>query len=482
MRRRPIAIAAVAVILLISAAVGWGWRYLGPPPPMPSNFQRLDPEVRAIVEETTDLVRSNRRSTDMRLQLGMVYEANHMPAIARECYEQTLSLDHDSAKAWYRLAMVQAQMGAVDDAAAAMAHAVDLEPTYAPGHWRLAMWQLERGLIDEAEKGFQRALELAPSNQAPWFGLARVHLLRGAFDEAVDLIVTHRLQHGPYAGYAHHLLSVAYRGAGQHDLAAATMRAAEPSSPQWVDPREIEAGGYARGMVADRRRAEQAMANNRFAEAVTLLEKVRMTESNNFQVSNLLGMSYIMAGRREEGLATLRHAIEQAPRSAKSHLNLAIGLFGVNNPSPADVAAASRHANEAIQLNPQAADAYVLKGRIFQARGSGDAAVRMMKKAFTVDSRTVSPLVKAGFLECDLERWGEAQQTFEQAAQWDPLSGDAHLGRAVTAGQLGDIDDALSAIEEATRLGVSHVYRNRLNTAQQQLLESAEPRNEGGSQ
>ncbi len=481
MRRRSITITTVALILLISAVIGWGWRFLGPPPPMPSNFQRLDVEVRAIVEEATDLVRSNRRSTDMRLQLGMIYEANHMPAIARECYEQTLSLNRDVAKAWYRLAMVQAQMGAVDEAAAAMAHAVQLEPAYTPGHWRLAMWQLERGLIDEAEKGFQRALDLDPSNQAPRFGLARVHLLRGAFDEAVDLIVTHRLQQGPYAGYAHHLLSLAYRAAGQHDLAAVTMRAAEPSSPQWVDPRENETGGYARGTIADRRRAEQAMANNRFTEAVTLLEKVRRTESNNFQVSNLLGMSYIMAGRRKDGLAMLRQAIEQAPQSAKSHLNLAIGLFGVNNPSPADVAAALHHVSEAIQLNPHAADAYVLKGRIFQARGSGDSAVRMMKKAFTVDSRTVSPLVKAGFLECDLERWGEAHQTFEQAAQWDPLSGDAHLGRAIAAAQLGDIDDALSAVEEATRLGVSHVYRNRLSTAQQQLLESAERRNEGGS-
>ncbi len=481
MRRRSSAITAVALILLLGAVIGWAWRFLGPPPPMPSNFQRLDPEVRVIVEEATDLVRSNRRSTDMRLQLGMVYEANHMPAIARECYEQTLSLDSDVAKAWYRLAMVQAQMGSVDDAAAAMARAVELEPTYAPGHWRLAMWQLERGLIDEAEASFHRAIERDASNQAPWFGLARVHLLRGAFDEAVDLIITHRLQHGKYAGYAHHLLSVAYRGAGQHDLAALTMRAAEPSSPQWVDPRENEAGGYARGTIADRRRAEQAMANNRFTEAVTLLEKVRKTESNNFQVSNLLGMSYIMAGRRKEGLATLRQAIEQAPQSAKSHLNLAIGLFGVNNPSRADVAAALHHANKAIQLNPQAADAYVLKGRIFQASGSGDVAVRMMKKAFTVDSRTVSPLIKAGFLECDLERWNEAQQTFEQAAQWDPLGGDAHLGRAITAAQLGDIDDAISAIAEATRLGVSRVYRDRLILAQQQLLESAEPTNEGGS-
>lgn len=471
MRGRRIIPIALLVLLGAGAIGVWIWRTGGPEIVTPPDGASIDPEVLAILDDAIASVHASPRNAEMRLQLAMVYKGNNLPESARVCYRQVLEMDPDQPKAWYGLALANEETGLIDEAIAAMEQAISVDPTYPAAHWRLGLWLIDRGAIEQAEAELRQGNVLDARHPAPWFGLTRVYLARGEFVKAADLIMDRGLLRGEYRGYASHLLALAYRGAGNAERASAAVRAAAPGKPQWRDAWADEPSGFARGIAADRQRAEGHIIAGRFNQAIPLLERVRRAQADNFQIANLLGISYIQAGRRDEGLATLREAIDLAPQSAKSHINLARALLVARSSSLSDFATALHHVNTAIDLNPHSAEPYVLKGRILRARGDSTAAIEMFKAGFRADSRTVLPLIDAGFTQLTMQLLADARATFHQAVQWDPLSAEAKVGLALMLIADGDADGAEELIDQAIEFGVSDRYRDHLEDARENLLE-----------
>ena len=60
-------------------------------------------------------------------RFGMICEANGVIEPARDAYATATSLASDEPKWWYRLALVEARTGRIDEAIDAMRHAIELE-------------------------------------------------------------------------------------------------------------------------------------------------------------------------------------------------------------------------------------------------------------------------------------------------------------------------------------------------------------------
>jgi tetratricopeptide (TPR) repeat protein len=104
---------------------------------------------------------------------------------ARRAYEEALAADMDQAAVRVRLGRVLWRLGEREEAAAALAGAID-DARDAPrirylAHLFLGRVQEDGGRLDEAESSYRRALELDPQAQAA--GIALAHVLRLAGDE-----------------------------------------------------------------------------------------------------------------------------------------------------------------------------------------------------------------------------------------------------------------------------------------------------------
>ena len=120
MQFRPGVRTALSIACIIGAVVWWLIISIGPKPPAPEDLDRLDPLVRDVVTEALAYANRAPGSQRMWMQLGMVYEANGMTDLARQCYRHVVDERPTDARAWYRLGLVRETLGDSGGAAEAM--------------------------------------------------------------------------------------------------------------------------------------------------------------------------------------------------------------------------------------------------------------------------------------------------------------------------------------------------------------------------
>lgn len=459
MSKRVFISSSFAMLLLLAGA---GWLIFalsGPPVLKPPHMSELDPLVADYVERGVRAVNANRRSREARLQLGMVYEANGLNDLARQCYEQLTAMRSPSPRVFYRLALLHESEGDVSNAIKHVKRSIERDDSYAPLHWRLGYWLLDDGQTDEAEVAFERAIELEHSNLAAWFGLARVHIQRGELDEAIELIES-RLLASREPAYAYSLLAEAHRRARHMELAdRAARRAGDDGSrePRWRDPWAEELTQYATGYARLRHHAEFLVSTRRFNEAVDLLERLRAETEKDAPLLNMLGVAYITQGRTELGLRTLNEALEYDSRYYPLLINLARAYLRVasqGHGGDVELSLALAEVRRAIEVNPDSGEAHALLGSIQQQLQDHDAAIKAYLKSFELDARRVQPLLAAAGLELQLERWDDALVTSGRIVRHEPYSGEGHLMMAAAMLELGLFKVARDALNEAERIGV----------------------------
>ncbi len=467
----------VFAALLILGVLWISWHWFGAATaPVPDNPDELDPLVAELVEDGVNAVNRNRRNGQARLQLGMVYEANGLNDLARQCYEQLAGMRSPDPRVFYRLAMLHESEGDVSTAIEYMKRSIERDDSYAPAHWRLGYWQLDAGHADAAHDAFERAIELEHSNLAAWFGMARVHMLRHELEQAIDLLET-RLMPSRESAHAEHLLARALRRAGRSeeaDRVAWRVGDEGAQSPRWSDPWSDEVRGLATGYSTLRHRAEFLVSTRRFDEAVDLLERLREETEVDAPLLNMLGVAYITQGRTELGLQTLNEALEYDPRHYPLLINLARGYLHAAGPHGVDRVAlttALAEVQRAIDVNPESGQAYALLGTIQYRRGEYDAAIDALLTAFDLDARNLQPLRDAASIQMQLQRWDDLISTCRRIVRHEPDDGDAHLMMARAWLQLENYDQARTSLEQAQRAGVRSPAEIR--TLQEQLSAEA---------
>ncbi len=345
----------LASLLLGSIVVWWFWPHdANRPIPKPPDAKSLDPLVAAAIHDAIAELDASPRNRDAWMLLGMTYEANGLPQLAKTCYANAAELDEPDARILHRLALMQHAHWKQEAALNTMAQARELHASYAPLYWRPALWLLDEGRIDDAENLLHAAIEIDRDDPASWFVLARLRIAQGRADEVTELLEG-PLQRGRYADYSRHLLRQAYWQVGRYDDAAA-LDVADPTEPSWRDPWGERVYAYRAGRTHVVSVAQQRLAQGAYAHAASIAERALQHDPSNAELFNIHAVALIGMNRPREAVVSLMRATQHAPESESAWLNLARAAVDTGQIEQANVAL-----DKVFSLNPDSEDAKRLR-------------------------------------------------------------------------------------------------------------------------
>lgn len=399
-------------------------RVMAPTVPVPAHLESLEPAVRNIIDAALAALRRSERNAAAWAGLGAVYQANDLETHAIECYDVAIALAPAEPRWRYWRAMASERVGDIDFAIADMREVRNQAPEYAAASWRLAEWLMSRGDLDDAEAMLCELLAREFSLPAQ-LNLARLRLLRDDPAGAAQLLEPIRATR-PRNPYARRLLGMAYQRLGRENEARVELALGRPQRPSLSDAWYAEIAKYRRSFAGLWQMADGALAAGRTEMALRILEDLRAREPGNVGLLRYLGLTYASLGRVDDGLGTLRDAVEAAPTDAATHVAMAKA-----HRAAGDADAALAAADRAIKLGA-GADAHFLKGVLHGERLAWADAAAEFLRAIALDARNAITRVHVGVAYVYLGRWADAQSAFEAALAQDPATCEAHLGLALT--------------------------------------------------
>jgi tetratricopeptide (TPR) repeat protein len=376
----------------------------------------------------------------------MICEANGIIEPAKNAYATAAKLQSTEPKFWYRLALVEARTGRVDEAIDAMRRVTESNAAYAPAYWRLGLWLLDRDDTDDAERAFARAREIDPHDASAAAGLARVYLQRSENQAAVDVLEKALADH-PGDRYAMRLLGTAYRRLGRAEEADFALAVGALGEPVWADPWTDEMLQFRRGFAVRLKDATSYFTDGRMAEAMALLQQLRQEKPDDVALLNHLGEVYVAAGKVDEGIAMLEQVVAKDPERFEAHVNLAAAYLKNN-----DLARARAAADRAIALNPTLGRAHETKGLVLWRGGDEPGAAAAFLTALRWDPRNVRAHIWLGMVEMNRRNPAAALESFGRATRLDPTRVEAWVGVANATMARGEWDRAAAALQHAAQL------------------------------
>jgi choline-sulfatase len=241
------------------------------------------------------------------------------------------------------------------------------------------------------------------------------------------------------------LAALGYVGAG-----------AEPSSTRaaaQADPKDMI------GVFNQLRRANSAVRDRRFGEALPVLREVLAKDPKNAFAQLVLGSAHMGMGDYHAAITEYRRYLSLVPSSAYAHHWLSICAIRLG-----DQAAALREADAALAIDGRFSDARIMKGGILASRGDYGGAVAELRAAAEADP--VKPAIRLDLAKVLAEsgRPGEAQAEYEAALRIQPDYGPALTGLGALLAAGGRLDEAEQALRRATEIDAADLQA-RLNLA-----------------
>jgi tetratricopeptide (TPR) repeat protein len=445
----------LALLVLLALLGGCGPRIVTDPPPRP-DFSLLDPDVAELLQNMVAGIEKNPGDAAARGEYGLACDLFSITPSARTAFEQAVKLDPDTARWWYHLARIRAELGEIEAALADIDTAISLETDYAPAHWRRGQWLLELGDLPAAQAAFTSALEHDATATAARVGLARCHIQLDQEDEAIT-ILDQLVEEAPGIGYYHYLLATAYRQKGQLDLATTVQPGAATRPPPWSDPWRDARMQYQVGYAADLQQALRILRQKDYARAIPLLEELRTRRQDDVTLLNNLGAAYVDIDEVTQGVRTLRDALNYAPDHFSTHLNLSLAYQKLGL-----MEKAVEHADMAIAANPFLPQAHERRGLALARLKRFAEADASLDTAIGFDATRVQSLYWSGLVKIELKSWGAAVETLEAALALSPRNLNIHYALIHALMQNGDRDAADAALDAAVALNPEDPRIDRL--------------------
>jgi tetratricopeptide (TPR) repeat protein len=263
-----------------------------------------------IVFAAAALVRG-RRLAMTRMPAGVIPGVAGVAAVAAVCNLPIVSADAMRAATYQNLGTALQEAGRLDGAAAAFAHALALEPDYAPAHNGLGSVRRRQGQTDEAIAHLETALRLRPDFDDARFNLANALRDRGRPAQAIARY-EELLERRPDDVDAHANLGVAMAEAGRLDDAIGHFRRVVALAPQTAQ--------------AHYNLGHSLLSRGDLAGAVLELSRAVEIDPQDLASREELGSAYQAQQRFALAVEQFRAAIRLSPRSAGGHNNLGIAL------------------------------------------------------------------------------------------------------------------------------------------------------------
>ncbi len=455
----------LVVLLVVAGAVGFVVRSRGKvvaladPPARPVDLV-TDPVISKLIDEAFGAVVRKPYDPERRLKLGMIYESNKLPELAVTCYEQFVTLDPENAKGWFHLATAREEIGEVASAVATMDRSIALKGDYAPSHWRKGLWLLELGRVDEAVMACEVAVRIAPEDVYAKMAMARSLMRADRSSDAVEILEEVVRGRADW-GYAWQLLGTAYRFSHRAEDAKAAFAKSIGAEPEWIDGWYGDILQYRAGYIDVVRRALKCYARGEYEEMLGLLLPLRSHRPDDVALLNNVGQAYLALGRFRKAADVYGEAIRKHPDHYGAYMNMASLHYRTKQP-----ARALTFLNKSIELNQGVSKAHEMRGMILWGQGLFEPALASMDCAYGLDARNPDLLVWRGMLQCELKRFSDAVDTFEQAVEMDGAPAGAYIGLGLARMELGAFDASEDALD---RGALQEPGNPQLRTARERL-------------
>ena len=255
---------------------------------------------------------------------------------------QAIDARPDHPLPYKNLALLQEQLGQIDDAIENLRLSIGLYRGYEPergvAHLDLGKLLANREMLDEAIVQFRQALRCRPRDNHALEGLARSQAKLGRFTEAVPIYLQ-LVQAEPFNGKAYYNLGLAYERTGR-------LADAMDSYQQAIllDPNHLATRNNLGGLLSRLGQPQKAIAQ--FEAALNL-------EPDNTAANLNLGLAKAKLGALDQAIACVERARALEPNAPNILRTLAWLLTGNPHASPAQRSAAIVHATQACQLTDQ---------------------------------------------------------------------------------------------------------------------------------
>jgi arylsulfatase A-like enzyme/thioredoxin-like negative regulator of GroEL len=228
------------------------------------------------------------------------------------------------------------------------------------------------------------------------------------------------------------LAALGYVGAAGHPEAAA--RGTQK------DPKDVI------GVFNRLRRANSAVRDRRFDDALPILHEVIAADPANAFARVVLGSAYMGMGRNDEAIRWFKSYVELVPSSSYAHQWMAICQLRQGRRDEA-----LREAAAALAIDPRFTDALILRGGVLAARGEHTAAVAELRKAVAIDP--AKPMVRLDLAKVLAEqgRPGEAEAEYGAILRLQPDYAPALTGLGVLQARQGKLAAAAETLGRALR-------------------------------
>jgi arylsulfatase A-like enzyme/Tfp pilus assembly protein PilF len=232
---------------------------------------------------------------------------------------------------------------------------------------------------------------------------------------------------------AEKLAALGYIGAGS-----------EPAPPQGAtarDPKDVIA-------IFNRlRRANSAVRDRRFAEALPILREVLAEDPTNAFAQLVLGSAHMGMGQYAEAIDRYRRYVALVPTSSYAHQWMAICYLNLD-----DRTGALREADAALALDPRFTDARVLRAGILAARGDRGGAIAELKRAVEIDPGKPAIRLDLAKVLAEAGRPEEGRREYEAALRQQPDFAPALVGLAGLQARSGAFEEAARGLRRALEI------------------------------
>jgi tetratricopeptide (TPR) repeat protein len=224
-------------------------------------------------------------------------------------------------------------------------------------------------------------------------------------------------------------------------LGAESAPAASPRDKPRPEPKDMIA-------VFNRlRRANRAVRERRFDEALPILRDVLQKDPDNAFATLVTGSAQMGMGRYPEAITAFRRYLQRVPTSAYAHHWIAVCSLRGGDPL-----AALREAEATLAVDPHFTDARVLRAGVHASRGAYDAAIADLRTA--VETDPAKPALRLDLARVLAEAGHPAEARAEYAAILG-LQGDyapALTGLGALEAEGGDLLGAASHLRRALEI------------------------------
>jgi Flp pilus assembly protein TadD len=302
--------------------------------------------------------------------------------------------------------------------------------------YRAGLIALGQNNLAEAESNLEAAAKLSPSNGRVWAALAETWKKLGKVNDA-DRAAEKAESFGSADPLVEHALAIYYSQTSRPLKAAQLESKYAAANPSDTGAKQRAGEWYFAA-------AEPVLKQQRFAEALAILEPAHTQLPQDPQIQLALGVAYYGLRRFDEAAAQFLKTIDLAPEERQPYVFLGKML----DQAPAAVEGAGPRFAAYRKAHPDDELGYLLEARNAEPQRARE----LLQKAIELTPNDAAAHLELGVLEEKTQRFSEAATELERAAALNASDPVTHYHLARVYDRLGRADRARAEREMHAKL------------------------------